>query len=213
MKRLVGYLVATVGVSALAAVPVVNARMGGGGAPIQQGSAGHWRSFDGGGRFDRDRFHNRSSFFFFGAFPFWYPYYWPPDYYYYDYPPPYYYYGDYNYAPRYYYDSGPPVSYYNDRNTSYPAYDGRSYLMLGHDAGKGLRKKTVTWDWFVEYLKAYIVNAPPWARDDFQRGFVAGYGDNAESMYKKGIQQVGQRNVSSTESPLSPEPNPNSQRY
>ena len=208
MKRFVGYAIMAVGILALATVPVVNARMGGAGAPAQQGSSGHGGGFNGGGHFDHDGFHGRSGFFFAGAFPFWYPYY-SPSYYYYDYPPPYYYYRDYNYAPRYYYDSGPPVSSYNDR----PANDTRTYLMLGHDAGKGLRNKTVTWDWFVEYLQAYIVNAPPWARDDFQRGFVAGYGDNAESTYKKGIQQVEQRKVSSTESPHLSGPNPNSQQY
>jgi hypothetical protein len=210
MKRFVGYLIMAVGISALAAVPAVDARMGGAGAPAQQGSPGHWGGDHGGG-FNGGG-HDRSGFFFYGAFPFWYPYY-SPSYYYYDYPPPYYYYGDYDYAPRYYYDSGPPASYYNDRNPVYPANDTRSYLMLGHDAGKGLRNKTVTWDWFVEYLQAYVVNAPPWARDDFQRGFVAGYGDNAESTYKKGIQQVEQRNVSSTESLHPSKPNPNPQRY
>jgi hypothetical protein len=212
MKRLVRYLIAAVGISALAAATTAVARMGGFGGPVQHGSSGHWGGFNGGNRFDRDRFHHHSEFFFFGPFPFWYPYYWPP-YYYYDYPPPRYYYDDYNYAPRYYYDSGQPLSYYNDRNPGYPAYDTRSYLTLGHDAGKGLRNKTVTWDWFVEYLQAYIVNAPSWVRDDFYRGFLAGYGDNAESLYKKGIRQARQPSVSSTESMHPSEPNPNSQRY
>ena len=212
MKRLFECLILVLGISVLAAVPVVNARPGGGGAPMQQGSGGHWGGDHGGGFHGggHDRFHGGSDFFFFGAFPFWYPYYGSP--YYYDYPPPYYYYDDY-YAPRRYYDSGPSVSYDNNRNSAYPVDDTRSYLVLGHDSGKALRGKTVTRDWFVEYLQAYIVNAPPWARDDFQRGFVAGYGDNAESTYKKGIQQVEQRKVSSTESPHPSGPNPNSQQY
>jgi hypothetical protein len=207
MKRFVGFVIMAVGISVLAAVPVVNARMGGGGAPMQQASPSHWGGdhggdFHGGGH---DHFHDHSDFFFFGAFPFWCPYYGSP--YYYDYPPPYYYYGD--YAPRYYYDSGPPVSYYNDR----PANDTRTYLMLGHDSGKGLRNKTVTWGWFVEYLQAYIVNAPPWARDEFQRGFLAGYGDKAESTYKKGIEQARQPRAVSTESTPASQPNPNSKQY
>ncbi|HXI83489.1 MAG TPA: hypothetical protein VNL17_05295 [Verrucomicrobiae bacterium] len=218
MKRVIRHAITVAAVSALLALPSANARMGGGGAPMQQGSPGQWGNhwgggFRGGNRFDHDRFHDRSSFFFFGAFPFWYPYYWPP-YYYYDYPPYYYYDGYYDYAPGYYYyDYGPPASYYTDRSTGYPPTDGRSYLMLGHDAGKALRKKAVSWDWFVEYLQAYIINAPSWVRDEFQRGFVSGYGDDAESMYKKGFQQAQQPKVSRNESAPSPEPNSNPQRY
>src|SRR6266446_7070758 len=188
MKRFLLYLIITVGIPAVAAVPIASARMGGGGggapmpqgggrggggAPIQQGSPSHWGNhwgggFRGGDRFDHDRFRDRSSFFFVGAFPFWYPYYWPP-YYYYDYPPPYYY-DDYYYGPRYYYDYGPSTSSYSAPNPGYSDYDGRSYLTLGHDAGKALEANRVSWDWFVEYLQAYIINAPSWVRDDFRRG-------------------------------------------
>ena len=213
MKRLFECLILVLGISVLAAVPIVNARPGGGGAPMQQGSGGHWGGDHGGGFHGggHDRFHGGSDFFFFGAFPFWYPYYGSP--YYYDYPPPYYYYDDY-YAPRRYYDSGPSVSYYdNNRNSAYPVDDTRSYLVLGHDSGKALKKKTVTWNWYVEYLQAYIVNAPSWARDDFQRGFVSGYGDDGESIYKKGVQQARQPRASSSESTPRSEPNPNTQRY
>ena len=215
MKRLFECLILVLGISVLAAVPVVNARPGGGGGPAQQNSSGHWGGdhgggFHGGGRFNHDRFHGGSDFFFFGAFPFWYPYYGSS--YYYDYPPPYYYYDDY-YAPRRYYDSGPSVSYDNNRNSAYPVDDTRSYLVLGHDSGKALRSKTVTRDWFVEYLQAYIVNAPSWARDDFHRGFVSGYGDDGESIYKKGIEQARQPRAVSTESTPASQPNPNTQRY
>ena len=188
---------------------------GGGGGPVQQGSGGHWGGshgggFHDGGHFDHDRFHDRSEFFFGAEFPFWYPYYGPP-YYYYDYPP-YYYYDDY-YAPRYYYDSAPAVSYYSGQTPVYRVDDARSYLVLGHDSGKALKKKTVTWNWFVEYLQAYIVNAPSWVRDEFHRGFVDGYGDDAESIYRKGFQQARQPGVSNTRDTTPSGPNPNSKQY
>jgi hypothetical protein len=218
MKRLLGCVIVAVGISVLSVAPSANARMGGAGGPIQQGAPNHWGGdhgggFHDGGRFDHDRFHHHDGdFFFFGAFPFWYPYYGSP--YYYDYPPPYYYDDGYYYTPRYYYDSDPSVSYYGDRTATYPAYDGRSYLVLGHDSGKALKKKTVSWNWFIEYLQAYIVNAPSWSRDDFRRGFVSGYGDGAESVFRKGFQQARQPSASPAESQSSSGPNPDSsQRY
>jgi hypothetical protein len=187
MKKSLKYLLVSLGISVLIAIPSVNARMGGGfGSP----GPSHFN----GGHFDHDHFHGHSSFFFYGGFPIGYPYYGAP-YYYYDYP---YYYDRYYYAPQYYYDNGPTVSY-NDRSTAYPSDDSRSYLMLGHDAGKSLGNKSVTWDWFVEYLQAYIVNAPQWVRDDFQRGFVSGYGSGADNAFAKGIQQAARRNVSTPE--------------
>jgi hypothetical protein len=186
MKRYVDCLIVAVGVAILSAAPLANARGGFGGHGPQ---GGHWGGYNGGGHFDHGHFYGHSGFFFGGVFPFpfWYPYYGSPYDYYYDYPAP------------YYYDSGPSVSYYNNQTPIYPAVDTRSYLVLGHDTGKSLRNKSVTWDWFVEYLQAYVVNAPQWARDDFQRGFVSGYGDNAESIYNKGIQQVRQLKAPSAE--------------
>jgi hypothetical protein len=62
--------------------------------------------------------------------------------------------------------------------------------MLGHDSGMALRQKTVSEDWLVEYLRAYIVNAPLDVRGDFRRGFVAGYGDGAASVLKKAIKEA-----------------------
>src|SRR6266481_5172841 len=129
MKRFLLYLIITVGIPVVAAVPIASARMGGGGggAPIHQGGGGgHWGGdhgggFHGGGH-DHDHFHDHSDFFFFGGFPLWYPYY--------------------GYAP------------------AYPVDDSRSTLVLGHDAGKALKANRVSWDWFVEYLQAYILNAP-----------------------------------------------------
>lgn len=210
MKRFLKYLI--VGMSLVAAVPFVNARPGGGGAPMQQNS-GHWGGshgggFHGGGRFGHDRFRGRSDFFFFGAFPLSYPYYGSP--YYYDYPPPYYYYDDY-YAPRYYYDYSPSASY-DSQTPVYRVDDTRSYLVLGHDSGRALKKKAVTWNWYVEYLRAYILNAPSWARDDFQRGFISGYGDKGEDIYKKGIEQARQPTAPRSENAPSSEPKPDSQQ-
>jgi hypothetical protein len=72
----------------------------------------------------------------------------------------------------------------------YPAQDTRNYLVLGHDWGKDLRLRTVTWDWFVQYLHAYIINAPPGAQDDFRRGFMDGYGDSAKSVLGSAMQQA-----------------------
>lgn len=120
---------------------------------------------------------------FFGFWPGWYGYddWWPPyyddDYYdYYDYPAP------------YYNDQNP----YYSGNTApeYPQSDGRDYLTLGHDSGKALRLNAVSQEWLVDYMRAYIVNAPLNVRDDFRRGFVSGYGDGAASVLKKAIYEA-----------------------
>jgi hypothetical protein len=70
--------------------------------------------------------------------------------------------------------------------------------MLGHDAGKALKSKTVSRDWLVEYLRAYIINAPASARDDFRRGFTSGYGEKAEAVFQKAMQDAGQQDSSPT---------------
>ncbi|HUI08387.1 MAG TPA: hypothetical protein VL486_15410 [Verrucomicrobiae bacterium] len=130
---------------------------------------GHGQLFGHDRGFGHHRFFGRGHSFFF--FDFGYPFYDYPDYYY-DYPPPYYY-----YYPAYPYSG-----------TSYPApVDGRTYLVLGHDWGKDLRLDIVAWNQFVTYVKAYITNAPAGARDDFRRGFVSGYGRNAEATFAKAV--------------------------
>jgi hypothetical protein len=214
MKRYLGCMVVAAAILVLPAVPLANARTGGSGGPGHQGSPNHWGGdhgggFHNGGHFGHDHFRGHSDFFFGFGYPFGYPYYGGP-YYYYDYPP-YYYYDDY-YAPRYYYDYGPSVNYYSSQAPAYRVDDSRSYLTLGHDSGKGLKKKDVTWNWFIEYLQAYIVNAPPWARDDFHRGFVSGYGDNAEAIYRKGIQQAQQPRPASNENAPASEPGSNTKQ-
>ncbi|HTS18787.1 MAG TPA: hypothetical protein VMP11_14530, partial [Verrucomicrobiae bacterium] len=124
---------------------------------------GHWHGHGHGG--------------FYGGFwcfwPGWWwggPYWWPYDY------------------DGYYDDYGYPGPY--DYDGAYPQYDDRDYLMLGHDSGRALRLHTVSQDWLVEYLRAYIINAPLDARDDFRRGFVAGYGDGASSVLKRAIKEA-----------------------
>ncbi len=162
---------------------------------------GIWRRFHGGGGYGgygeghgyasrgfygHGHYYGRGYYGFCGFWPGWFggPYWWPPYYYdgyydYYGYPPPYY---DYDNAPTYYSGGTPP---------SYSQFDGRDNLMLGHDSGKALRLKTVSQEWLVEYLRAYIINAPPSAGDDFRRGFVTGYGDGAEAVLKKATEEAG----------------------
>jgi hypothetical protein len=86
-----------------------------------------------------------------------------------------------------------------DQTYAYPNYyshgydqrtDNRNYLQLGHDWSRDLRLDIATWDQFVAYVKAYILNAPPTARDDFRRGFIAGYGVNAEAAFDKVLKQA-----------------------
>jgi len=155
-------LISLVMAAALAVIPVAYARPGGFGGPFHQPPYG-------GGGWGRG---GHSGFYFYGGFPLWWPYgYYGPPYdsgYYYDYPPAYYYDGAYR----------------------YPTQDARSWLVLGHDAGKDLRLQTVTWGWFVQYLRAYIINAPPGTQDDFRRGFMDGYGDSAESVLSSAMQQA-----------------------
>ena len=46
-------------------------------------------------------------------------------------------------------------------------------------------------------IGAYIINAPASARDDFRRGVISGYGENAESALKKAMQDAQQQMSSS----------------
>lgn len=195
MKQYLGSLVTAVAISVLAVVPFANARPAGmspGGAPHGHGGGfGSWRGSGGHGNWNHGRFHDHFGFFFWGG-PLWYPYYWPPYSYYdyrYDYSDPYYGYYNYN-PPAYYYRGGAP---------DYREYDGRDYLTLGHDSGKALRLKTVSRDWLVEYLRAYIINAPPSVRDDFRRGFISGYGEDAEAVLKKAAEEANQPNAVKTQ--------------
>jgi hypothetical protein len=124
-----------------------------------------------------------------------------------------YYYPSYGYYPVYPYPAYNPYPVYNSYPVnSYGAYSSapyvydssagnsayippqtvqvRSYLELGHDWAKDLRLDLIPWDQLVVYLKQYIVSAPPASRDEFRRGFLAGYGLHAEEAYGKAMQQA-----------------------
>jgi hypothetical protein len=208
MKRQLGSFAAAVVLSVLLAIPLAYARGGGGGGGF--GGGGHGGGgFGGGGWHGGGRgfygrgwgWHHRGYGYGFGGYfwgdPFWwgYPYWWwPGDYYgYYGYPsaydygyPPYDYYG-YEEPPAYQYGN-PPSVYPENPASVYPEYDGRDYLKLGHDSGKALRLKAVTYEWLVDYIRAYIINAPLSARDDFRRGFISGYGEDGKSVLKKAVE-------------------------
>jgi hypothetical protein len=193
MKRYLGSFVVAALVLAWAAVPVANARFGGmsagGSGRFGGGGFGGWHGRDDRGHFGHGGFHGYYGFYF--GWPLaWYPYYWGPYYNYdYYYPPPYQYdyYNGYYPAPTYSYSD-------NTQRYAYPDYDRRDYLTLGHDSGKALKLQKVSREWLVDYLRAYIIYAPPSVRDDFRRGFVSGFGDGAESVLQKAMQDAGQPN-------------------
>jgi hypothetical protein len=178
MKKHLGSIAAAVAVLMLAAVSPANARGGGGFGGGSHGGGGFGGYGGWHGAADRGYYghgHGHYGFYWFWPGAFWGPYWWPPYYYdgsydYYGYPPPYY---DYDNAPA-----------------PYPQYDGRDYRRLGHDSGKALRRKTVSQDWLVEYLRAYIINAPLSVRDEFRHGFISGYGNGARSVLKEAIQEA-----------------------
>ena len=186
----------------LAAVSPANARGGGGGGGGGfggggfGGGSGHGGGGHGGyggghgyaGRsFYGDGHHHNHGYYggyYGGGFGFW------PGWYGYDDWWPYYddYYDEYGYPGPYYGDQTP--YYFGNTAAEYPQSDGRDYLTLGHDSGKALRLNAVSQEWLVDYLRAYIVNAPLNARDDFRRGFVSGYGDSGSSVLKKAIHEA-----------------------
>lgn len=193
MKPYLGSIAAVVAALMLTASPSAEARGGTGGGFSQEGGNGGWHGGGGNGGwhgsadrgyYGHGHYYWHGHYGFYGGFwPGWwcgYPYWWPP-YYYSDY---------YSYPSPYYNDGNSPVCYSGGAPVPYPQYDNRSYLMLGHDSGKALRLKTVSQDWLVEYLRAYIVDAPSSVRDDFRRGFVSGYGDGADSVLKKATDEA-----------------------
>jgi hypothetical protein len=187
MKRHLDSLVVAALMSVVAAVPLASARMGGFGG--FNGGFGGGRGFGGRQHFGNGYYHGYGHYSFFFGWPLvWYPYYWGPYYSYdYYYPRPY----DYDYYNGYY-----PVPTYsygdNSQGYAYPKSDRRDYLTLGHDSGKALRLQKVSREWLVDYLRAYIIYAPPSVRDDFRRGFISGYGDGAESVLQRATQDARQ---------------------
>jgi hypothetical protein len=111
----------------------------------------------------------------------------------------------------YYYDAplAPTYdsSYYGSGASSVPYVDegagggavSPSYADLGQQWGQDLRREVATWDDFVDYVRTYIIVAPPEAQAEFREAFVASYGINGAAAYDKAAQQAAQ--TSSTQGP------------
>jgi hypothetical protein len=134
---------------------------------------GHFR--DGHGAHHR---HNSSIIVYVNGAPFWYPVYTA-------YP---YYYGV-PLSPTY--DNG-----YSSTSTYVPSVEGddsatsSSYAEAGLEWGQDLRREIVTWDQFVDYVRGYIVGAPPAAQADFREAFIESYGINGAAAYDKAAAQA-----------------------
>jgi hypothetical protein len=48
----------------------------------------------------------------------------------------------------------------------------------------------VTWDQFVAYFRANVLNASPVVFSEFRRGFVDAYGANAAAAFDKAVQNA-----------------------
>jgi hypothetical protein len=88
------------------------------------------------------------------------------------------------------YTSGADGGYAYVSNDS-PSRDTREYYQRGQDWAQDLRRDVVTWEQFVAYLRSDVVNATETQRNEFRRGFVAGYGANADAALDKAMQETG----------------------
>jgi len=128
---------------------------------------GHWHHWD---RFRHDQHFVRTTVVYWAGG-------WPLAYYY-----PYS--GSYYYVePTTAYAATPPVA-------SSPDQINFSYYDLGRQWGQSLLGSTSTYDQFVDYLRDYIVSAPEIARDEFRRGFEAGYGANSTTVFDQAFDQA-----------------------
>lgn len=66
-----------------------------------------------------------------------------------------------------------------------PAQTSPTYGDLGASWGQDLRRDVVSWNQFIDYLKAYIVSAPPQAQADFREAFISAYRVNGAAAYDK----------------------------
>lgn len=66
-----------------------------------------------------------------------------------------------------------------------PAQTAPTFGDLGASWGQDLRRDVVTWSQFVDYLKTYIVAAPPQAQADFREAFISAYRINGTAAYDK----------------------------
>lgn len=116
----------------------------------------------------------RRSFVFISAFPV-----------YYTYPACNYYPANFGYAS---YGAYEP-SY--DMSSTYggSAYESNDYER-GRDWGQDLRRDIVTWEQFVAYLRDFRARSTTAAREDFHRGFVAGYGARGKEAFDKALKDA-----------------------
>ncbi len=94
--------------------------------------------------------------------------------------------------------AGPPAVIYSDNGpgpvavpVTLPGGTDPGYSRLGNDWGQDLRREIVTWDQFVDYVRATVLTASSSARDEFRRGFIASYGINAAAAFDLALRQAG----------------------
>ena len=106
-----------------------------------------------------------------------------------------------------------PYYYATAYDSAYPADTGyiplaeerdaqvaASYGEVGRQWGQDLRREIATWEQFVDYVKAYIVNAAPAAQVDFREAFIASYGINGAAAYDKAADQAAPTSSAQTSS-------------
>ena len=145
-------------------------------APSRQIPTSHPQASFSGSTFRHHHHHGNVDVFFVGGWPCWGPGWcgW------WDYPP---YYG--------YYDEGYQLSPSSATTSSYVAPENRSTdYTLGYAWGLDLRLRIVTWDQFVSAVKTFNPNAPQPSRDEFRRGFIAGYGKSADAVFDRAVKQA-----------------------
>jgi hypothetical protein len=76
-----------------------------------------------------------------------------------------------------------------------------AYGEVGRMWGQDLRRDVVTWEQFVDYLRTYIIGAPPAAQAEFREAFIASYGLNGTAAYEKAAEQAAQVSSASASSP------------
>jgi hypothetical protein len=76
--------------------------------------------------------------------------------------------------------------YYADAPTVDQVQD--AYYQPGYQWGVSLSQFTVTWDQLLDYLSAYVVNAPPVAQDAFRAGFIDGFGGSGPATFDHAFQ-------------------------
>jgi hypothetical protein len=101
-------------------------------------------------------------------------------------------YGWWDYPPSYgYYDEGYQFSPSSGTPPSYVVSENRSGdYTLGFTWGLDLRLRIVTWQQFVAAVKTFYPNTLPPSREEFRRGFIAGYAKNADAVFERAVQEA-----------------------